>query len=322
MSYPVNKPAAVIDKSLLHAICEQNSENRNASFRALFDHYHIVVSLVLIEEIWANLASPTAKTPPDVLANMKDFLISLHHSWIAEPLEISFLELVKGESIKPLPRPAASLVHSFSILPPNDPLLVKWMEDRASQRKTNIRHRVEMFAAIQETDQFESVENGRDFFERFIRGRFVEMLSDPVRKRDLLERELGLAFRGTHPEWSKEIDEAFSSYSKETFADFQATLMCLIAGMFYFYAPLCKLVSRDNGNRPLKILGRGFRDQFNNLADQRYVQSALLCDRLLTRDEEMHNVMELLRDSGFWDGVSVFIDPKEDVGIQIPRDLL
>ena len=98
--------------------------------------------------------------------------------------------------------------------------------------------------------------------------------------------------------------------------------MCIIGGMFYRYAPLFKIVPSGGGNKAIKILGRGFRDQFNNLADERYVQSALMCDRLLTCDRGMHNVMELLKSCGFWDGVSVFIDPKRDMRIQISRNLL
>jgi hypothetical protein len=79
----MNKPAAVIDKSLLQAICEQAvSEKRIASYKALLDRYQVVVASVLIEETWVNLANPGGKTPPAVLAIMKDFLIRLHDSWI------------------------------------------------------------------------------------------------------------------------------------------------------------------------------------------------------------------------------------------------
>ena len=138
----------------------------------------------------------------------------------------------------------------------------------------------------------------------------------------MLEGVLGLTFRANHHGFSKKIDEAFDSYSSETFENYQATLNCIIGAMFYRYAPLCKIVPSGGRNEAIKILGRGFRDQFNNLADERYVQSALLCDRLLTRDEGMHNVMTLLKDCGFWDGISVFIDPKKDMEIQISKALI
>ena len=94
----MNKPAAVIDKSLLQAICEQDSAKRSASFKALFERYQVAVTSVLIEEVWVNLANPGGKTPPAVLANMIDFLIRQHGSWIAEPMEIAFLVVGKGRA--------------------------------------------------------------------------------------------------------------------------------------------------------------------------------------------------------------------------------
>ena len=266
------------------------------------------------------MAKPNKKTPPAVLANLREFL-QLHDSWIADPLEIAFAELVKGESIKPLPRPANNLERSFAILRPDDPALVSWVTKRYRQTESIIRQRVKEYADILPTDKFASVKNGRELFE-LIRVKFVEMLNHPSKKRKVLEGVLGLTFRANHVEWSKEIDKAFDSYSSETFEKYQATLNCVIGAMFYRYAPLCKIVPSSGSNDATTILGRGFRAQFNNLADERYVQSALLCDRLLTRDKGMHNVMTLLKDCGFWDGISVFIDPKKDLEIQITQNLV
>jgi hypothetical protein len=316
----MNKPAAVIDKSLLQAICEQDSEKRNAYYRILSKHYQVVVALVLVEEIWVNIAKPNKKTPPTVLANMRDFLRS-HGSWIDDPLEIAFTELVKGEPVKPLPRPANNLEHSFSMLRPDEPALVSWVTERTRQTESIIRQRVKEYADILPTDKFASFKNGRDFFE-FIRVKFVEMLGNPSQKQKVLEGVLGLTFRANHPELSKKIDKAFDAYSSDTFEQYQAALNCIIAAMFYRYAPLCKIAPTGDRNQAIKILGRGFQAQFNNLADERYVQSALLCDRLLTCDEGMHKVMTLLKDCGFWDGISVFIDPKKDLEIQITRNLI
>ena len=182
----MNKPAAVIDKSLLQAMCEQDSVKRHVYYKALFERYQVVVASVLVEELWVNLATTGGKTSPVVLANMRDFLIRQHDSWIAEPLEIAFVELVKGGSIKPLPRPPASLVHSFSVLRPDDPALVSWVKGRLVGTQAIIRQRVKEYSNILSTDKFASVKNGRDFFE-FIRVKFVDMLTDPSRKRKLLE---------------------------------------------------------------------------------------------------------------------------------------
>jgi hypothetical protein len=70
-----------------------------------------------------------------------------------------------------------------------------------------------------------------------------------------------------------------------------------------------------------KFLGRSFDAQRSNLNDEKYVQSALLCSRLATRDEGMRNVMELIKMCGLWNGQVVFIDPKKDVTAEIPRCL-
>jgi hypothetical protein len=248
----MNKPAAVIDKSLLQAICEQDAEKRSAYYKIFSKHYQVVVALVLVEEIWVNIAKPNEKTPPTVLANMRDFLL-LHDSWIADPLEIAFAELVKGESVKPLPRPANNLERSFSMLRPDDPALVSWVTERSRKIESIIRQRVKEYADILPTDKFASVKNGREFFE-LIRVKFVEMLNHPSQKRKVLEGVLGLTFRANHHGCSKKIDEAFDSYSSETFEKYQATLNCIIGAMFYRYAPLGTALS-DRLHRAMDAFG-------------------------------------------------------------------
>jgi hypothetical protein len=88
-----------------------------------------------------------------------------------------------------------------------------------------------------------------------------------------------------------------------------------MGAMFYFYAPLCKIVLPDGKDR--KILGRSFNDQRSNLNDEKYVQSALLCSRFVTRDEGMRNMMELIKACGLWNGQTVFVDPRENVVAEI-----
>ena len=141
------------------------------------------------------------------------------------------------------------------------------------------------------------------------------MLSDPSRKRKLLEGVLGLTFRTRHPECSGKIDAAFDNYSLENSDRYHATFNCIMSAMFYYYAPLCKIAGTD------KIIGRGFKHQKSNLNDEKYVQSALLCARLATRDEGMLNIMELFRASGLWEGQTFFIDPKKDLVTEISARL-
>ena len=73
---------------------------------------------------------------------------------------------------------------------------------------------------------------------------------------------------------------------------------------------------------PKKILGRKFSEQRNNLEDQKYVVSARMCKRLLTRDEGMSNVMRVLKECGLWNGEAVFLNPLQPLSAQIPSLLI
>jgi len=315
----VNRPTAVIDKSVLHAICEQPRERLDFYFNNLLERYRLVVPSVLVEEVWVNLAIPGAKSL-EAIANMAECLLHLRDSWIAEPLEIAFAEMVKRESIEILPPPREEVMNSFFTLRSDNAALAKWVNDRLELRKIITQERIAQQAAILSPGKFARVADERGFFEKFIRVKFFEMLASNERKRNLLEGVLGPTFRTRHPDCSIEIDAAFDAYSLATCNSFPVTLNCIMTAMFYFYAPLCKIRS-PNGKQERKILGRGFSDQRSNLDDEKYVQSALMCARLLTRDLGMRNVMGLLKASGLWNGQSVFLDPKGDLAAQIPKRL-
>jgi hypothetical protein len=311
----MNKPTAVIDKSLLQAICELPGTKRDLCFNNLLGRYFLVVPEILVEEVWANLANPSARKSFATVSMMVRCLIHLQNGWIAEPLEIAFLELVKHDALKVLPKPDRFVMNSFFCLNPDDAALKKWFSERKKLHEKAIRQRVAEHSRILKTGVFAPVRSEREFFEEFIRPKFAGALSDPVRKRRLLEGVLGLTFRTRHPDCSQEIDAAFYAYSPETFDSYEATRHCIMGAMFYFYAPLCKMILPDGKAR--KILGRGFGDQRSNLNDEKYVESALLCSRLVTRDDGMRNVMELLRGCGLWTGQVVFVDPKKDVATEI-----
>jgi hypothetical protein len=299
----VNRPTAVIDKSILQAVCEQTSDELEACFNMLRRRYVLVVPSILVEEVWVNLARPSPGKDPEVAENMVKCLLHLRDAWIDEPLDISFAELVKRESIEILPQPPANVMDSFFTLRPDDAALKKWVEERKALHEKIIRERVHDHAQILNSEKCAQVANEQEFFCKFIRPKFVEMLSDSVRKRNLLEKVLGVSFRERHPECEAEIDAAFERFSLETFDKYPATLNCIMSAMFYFYAPLCKIRGTD------RIIGRGFKHQKSNLNDEKYVQSAMLCKRLATRDEGMRNMMELFRACGLWNGEIVFTKP-------------
>jgi hypothetical protein len=312
----MSKPSAVIDISLLRAICEQPSDKLDQCFNTLLKRYVLVAPSILVDEVWVQRATTSVESA-EVIENMVACLLHLRDAWIDEPLEISFIELVKRQPIDILPQPPKQVSDSFFTLRPDDPALGKWVKQRLKRQKEIIRDRVREHAKVFDTQASVRLASEQDFFDRFMRPKFEEMVSDPTRRRRLLEGVLGLAFRARHPESSKEIDTAFDEYSPASYDRYPVTLNCIMAAMFYWYAPLCK-VALPNGSAR-KITGRAFGDQRNNLYDEMYVQSALLCARLATRDEGMRNIMELFRASGLWNGQTVFIEPNsnQDLAVEL-----
>jgi hypothetical protein len=94
-----------------------------------------------------------------------------------------------------------------------------------------------------------------------------------------------------------------------------------MADMFYFYAPLCRVQPSLN-TVPRKIIGRKISEQRNNLADQSYVAVGLICDRILTQDEGMANIMQAFKKCGMWRGEILFVNPRHPLNTQIPRLLI
>jgi len=313
----VNRPTTVIDKSMLQAICEQPPAKLDTCFKLLLGRYVLVVPSILVEEVWVNLASPSPAKRPEVTENMVECLLHLQNAWIAEPLDIAFAELVKRESIEILPKPPLHVMNSFSTLRRDNPALKKWMHERKELHKKIILQRAQDHTQILNPNEAAQIASEEEFFGKFIRPKFEEMLSDPTRKHELLEGVLGLAFRARYPDCSNEIDAAFESYSLETFDRYHATFNCIMSALFYFYAPLCKIGGTN------KIIGRGFKHQKGNLNDEKYVQSALLCARLATRDEGMRNIMELFRSCGLWNGQTIFTSPgpSQNLSLELPRAL-
>lgn len=315
----MNKLTAVIDKSMLQAVCELLPDKLDACLNTLLGRYGLVVPSILVEEVWVNRASPSPGKRPEVVEHMVGCLIQLREAWIAEPLDIAFVELVERQPVEILPKPPPSVMDSFFTLSPNDPALAKWVKERREIQRKVIQERVKEHASIFDTTVAANVGSEREFFEKFIRPKFLDILADSGRKRKLLEGVMGMTFRRRYPHRSKDIDAAFEDYSLDSFDRYHATLNCIMTAMFYFYAPLCKIDLRNGETR--KILGRGSGDQRSNLNDERYVQSALLCARLVTRDEGMLNIMELFRASGLWEGQTFFIDPKKDLVTEISARL-
>lgn len=305
---------------MLQAICEQAADGLDECFDMLLSRYVMVVPSILVEEVWVNLANPSPAKRPEVAENMAACLLHLHDAWIAEPLEIAFVELVKRESIEILPKPPANVMNSFFTLRQDNAALNRWVKERKELHEKITCQRVHEQAQILKPDECAQIANETEFIEKLIRPKFVEILSEPARKRKLLDGIFGLAFRTRHPKCSKEIDAAFESYSLESIDQYHATFNCIMSAMFYFYAPLCAIPLPDGG--PRKLL-KGGKRQKSNFSDEKYVQSALLCARLATRDEGMRNVMELFRACGLWNGEIIFTNPgsSQNLSSELPGAL-
>jgi hypothetical protein len=47
-----------------------------------------------------------------------------------------------------------------------------------------------------------------------------------------------------------------------------------------------------------------------------------MCKCLLTRDEGMSNMMQVLKECGLWNGEAIFLDPRQSLSVQIPSLLV
>jgi hypothetical protein len=139
--------------------------------------------------------------------------------------------------------------------------------------------------------------------------------------KNILGKLLGWQFRNRHPNFKKRIEKGFSNYTKVNFKQFPATFYYLTTDMLYCYTPLCRIQKSPTATSR-KIVGRKLSEQRNNLEDQKYVVSARMCKRLLTRDEGMNNMMQVLKECRLWIGEVVFIDPRKPLSVQIPSLLI
>ena len=136
-------------------------------------------------------------------------------------------------------------------------------------------------------------------------------LDDAQKKQDLLETILGKTFRSRHPDAQQEIDAAFAQYGKDTFKVFPFTFNCLTVRLAYVLAPIVR-IRTPTDSEPRMILKPKRRDQDNNWADEHYVLSALVCDRLLTMDKGMRNIANLFQANRRWKGQTIFFVPAEE----------
>src|ERR1035437_2849532 len=125
-------------------------------------------------------------------------------------------------------------------------------------------------------------------------------------KRRMLETYFGIHFRQRHPNMGDEIDGAFDTYALGTVDRFPFTARWLIAHFTYMRAPLVKIGPAQERKSLPYLIGRGKHAQFNDDSDEKYVVAAMMCDRVLTCDEGMKNILEAIKASGCWAGEVIY----------------
>jgi hypothetical protein len=325
----MNKLSCVLDMSVLRPICEETVRYGEAHGRwlwnCLFDRYQLAVPFVLIEEFLVRGAKPhEADDPavlPEVLREMAAQIVTLESCWLDDVHEIAFRELVLGQPDRQFPAPPAHLVRNLFELKSGDPKLLEWIEDRRSTKERSVRARIEQQDRLKSVGEFDTATSEVEFFRNVVRGQLQPRLEDPAGRVEMLEAILGMNFRHRHPEHGHAIDEAFRNFTRVRSAQYPLTLGCVLASFFYFYAPLVKIVSSPK-NSPRTIIKRSFKSQLNNLQDEQYVATALMCQRLLTADKGMKNLMEVFRRHGVWKTEAILIDRNRRLADQFPGILM
>jgi hypothetical protein len=313
----MDKPTAVIDKSLFHEICKLPSkEVRDSLWDSLMANYQVVVPLMLLEEVLVNVVRP-GDIPAQEVQTMASDILQLQSCWVDDVFEYAFRELVQGQPLGKLVAPPAELQKQLLASRTDDPELIQWVEGRKAARKATAKQWKTEQERLAPATGFCLLSSEQEFFKRAVMREFLNRLEDPQKKQDMLEAIVGKTFRLRHPDSGRQIDQAFAQYSKDNFTSFPVTFNCLAVRLAYVLAPIVK-IQAPGGPEPRIILRPKRRDQDNNCADEQYVISALICNRLLTMDAGMNNIMNIFRASQRWNGHTVFFDASKPLNGQIP----
>lgn len=314
------RPSAVIDKSLLHTLCVEPQVVQTQVWGEISRRYQIVIPFVLLEEVLTNIVCPGRKKPA-VVGEMKMALFSVRELWIDDEISIAYQELVLKHPVTILPQPPKGFMDSLYEMDMRNPHLIEFVRDRQRIKELLLRERMAEQEKALAFGTFCYVGSENEFFNKYIRQKFTDILNSPERTKALLEKVLGHHFRERFPKSQGEIDAAFQSYTADNFINYPITLHCIMAAMFYFYAPLFR-IGKKGDPRARKLIGRGRSAQRNNPEDEKYVATALNCSRLLTRDEGMNNIMNAFKAIGFWKGEVVYLNPRDSFASQVPSRLI
>jgi hypothetical protein len=313
------KPSAVVDYSLFNPLCAQSELVQTELWSETTRRYQLVIPFTLVEEIWKDIVFPDGKDTT-AIRSATTAMYAMHKWWIDDPLSIAFKELVLGEAITEFPPPPKHIKDALWVLDNEDPKLIEYLKDRRLQKEKRTKEIIAEQDALLPPGAFCFVESKKAFFDKCIRDKFAEMVADPKRAKKLLEKVIGRDFRIRYPGCDEKIDLAFAKYNDQTFINYPMTLHYIMADMYYFYAPLMRIGKKGQPDAR-KIIGRSFHDQINNVEDEKYVISGLMCSRVLTCDRGMANILELFKDAGLWKGEVIHFE-RSNLQAQIPSKFI
>jgi len=316
----MDEPTAVVDKSLFELICLQKDVPPDCYFGHLGSRYQLIVPPILVEEIIVNLVEPQGRAPA-VVDEMVTQVLKLRPNWMEDIIEMAFKELVLKQSLEKFPAPADAHIKKLEQLlrlGKNDPELLNWVHRRPAEKKDTITQRKEGQDKLIPPGTRLRLSSELSFFHHTVQKELLPKLCNAAERTEMLEIILGERFRKIHPDFSNEVAGQFQSLDADKIKNYPITLKCLLTRLIYVLAPCMEIYSPGAGTEPREILDRKSKNQRNNLEDEEYVASALLCGRLLTADRGMKNIAQVFRAGGFWMGEVIWIDPRQALADQIP----
>jgi hypothetical protein len=286
----------LLDKSAFQRIAELTPEQQVPAWNHLHTHFQVVIPSILVEEVVINFADP-GSIPATVVRDMMTSLLRLETCWMDDVFEIAFRELVEQEPATAWPLFPPEFVGPIRTLSPGNTELMRWAQERRVDREAVVQTRMAAQDKLLPREARREMSNEAEFWNR-LKNQFLKILESKECCAELLEVVLGETFRARHPERGPEIDVGFARFGSETFTRFYVSLSILMVRLAYMYAPLVHFRS-GSSNSVWRFIGRSSADQRNNAADEQYIVAAMICNRLVTRDEGMKNVIEIFRLNGF-----------------------
>jgi len=289
----MNKPTAVIDKSLLEPICFFPDEIRSRCLQFLREHFTIYAPKILIEEVLNNYYVPNSKDRKNVAAKMLLAIRDFH--WMEHPLELVYREAVLGKDVKTgfdlSPEWTANWRYWLSNLDTCAAEAKEFDKKRLAEKEQyadvmkNLQNRLKDLAKPESPNHTCLV----DFVQKT--ETFLKIiLIKPEFRNPFLREEFVAPFKRRHPETAQRTEEAFGKLGIDNLSGKPFTHDYAMAFLLYLWAPVVRIGPHaSKPSNPLVLTG----SLLNHWADREYVVSALLCDYLFTCDKGMHKMAQL-----------------------------